>query len=486
MIGVRNVVVVVNKMDSMNYSQAEYDKVCAAVDEIIKQEKLVRTAAIPVSAYNSVNLFKPAEKEMSWYSGKSLISALCDIEQQLTARDEQPETFRMVLQDVYRFGKERYYAGRVTSGQIHAGSEILFSPSAKRAIIKEIKKSDTQSVADATKGNSIVLTLHDEIFVERGEVISLPNEMPEIETELHSRIIWLGKDAYEPNQEYLIKIGTAESKCSIESTTELSNGIFVDVIIRTQHPLAFDNVDSGVSNFVICSKWETTATGVVLEQSPLAAVPVLKSKHVSKETDYVEQYEFEKQHGHKGAVVWLTGLSGAGKSTLAKHLERQLFNRGYRVVVLDADNLRHGLCADLGFNAMERSENVRRIAQVAKLLVNTGNIVIVACISPYKKDREAARQIIGDDSFLEVFVFCPLEVCRQRDPKGLYAKSSRGELNELSGIGAPYQPPALPALRINTEVTDPRAAENTVINLLEEAQIIGEANVVAKATSWVR
>jgi bifunctional enzyme CysN/CysC len=480
MVGIRDAIVVVNKMDKVDYSAQEYEAICKTIQQSLDQEKLRCLAVVPIAAHRGINIFETSDK-MPWYAGQSLLRILCDLENRVNHKADQAEPFRMVLQDVYRFSEEeRYFVGRVVSGEIKVGSQVVFSPSAKSSRIKEIKKFPGIKLPVAVKGDSIALTLNDELFLERGEIVSLPHELPEIETEFAGRIVWIGKEPLAAGSDYLIKVGTAESKCSVTPLDEngkpddkvLQNGIFSDVLIKTEQPLAFDSSGLGIANFVICSKWETSGAGLLIERSE-STVQLLKPlKSVFQEAGYVQRYEFENRHGHKGAVVWLTGLSGAGKSTLAKQLERKLFTDGRQVVVLDGDNLRHGLCADLGFSAADRSENVRRIAHLAKLLANTGTIVLVACVSPYKKDREIAREIIGKDSFLEVFVFCPLEVCQKRDPKGLYARSKSGELGGLSGISAPYQPPSSPALRINSNETNPEVSRDKVLELLAQRAVI--------------
>jgi bifunctional enzyme CysN/CysC len=481
MVGITDVVVVINKMDKVDYSQTEFDASANAVKQTLKDEGLTCVAVVPISAQAGTNIFGSSDM-MPWYQGKHLLKVLCELEpRDYTSKDhEQP--FRMVLQDIYRFDEEqRYFAGRVVSGQINVGDDVVFSPSAKAARIKEIRQFPGLTLESAVKGDSVALTLTHDIFLERGEIASRPHELPEIETEFCARIVWIGKEAFTPGAEYTLKIGTAESKCTVTIVAAdhkpedavLHNGLFADVVIKSEHPVAFDTSRFGVVNFVLCSKLETSAAGLVVEKVEAKIQNMSPAKRaVFQETGFVERQEFESLHGHKGGVVWLTGLSGAGKSTLAKLIERRLFAEGCRVVVLDGDNLRHGLCADLGFSAADRSENVRRIAQMSRLLVNTGTIVVVACVSPYKKDREAAREIIGKESFFEVFVFCPLEVCQSRDPKGLYAKSKSGEMGGLSGIGAPYQPPSSPALRINSNEINPEESRDAVMDLLLTHEII--------------
>ena len=472
MIGVREVICLVNKMDTLAYNKTGFESASDWISSHFASENMNCLEIIPISAYEGENIFEPSNK-MPWYKGQALMSVLCSLEVDRVSDPALSAPFRMLLQDVYKFGQERLYAGRVMSGQVKVGAELCFSPSGKRATIKEIKQYPDLSLPSASCGDSIALTLSEDLFLERGELVSFPYEAPEIETEISARLLWLGKDDYDPNADYTIKIGTAESSCALTVLNEngqaedksLRNGEFTESILTFEKPLAFDRCGN-MSKFVICSRWETVAAGTMAKQSLASRVQARGAAY--QETGFIERKEFEARQGHRAAVIWLTGLSGAGKSTLAKRVQRQLFFHGRQVQVLDGDNLRQGLCSDLAFSPADRSENVRRIAHAAKLFLDTGNIVIVACISPYKRDREQAKQIIGADSFLEVFVYCPLEVCRERDPKGLYRSGKSGGLPGLTGVDAPYQTPDSPSLVIDTSRSNPDMASEAVLELISQ------------------
>lgn len=478
MLGVRDIVCLINKMDKLAYDQTAFETVSDSISRMLERENLSCRAIIPISAYTGENVFEHSDN-MRWYTGQPLMSLLCSLEKAQLDDPELSEPFRMLLQDVYHFAEERFYVGRIISGRVSAGAEILFSPSAKRAYIREIRQYPKISLDSAGRSESVALTLSEDLFLERGELVSLPCQAPEIETEFSSRIVWLGRESYDSGKDYILKIGTAECGCSFKIVDEfgqaeirsLKNGDFAELKIKTEKPVAFDQ-DLGLSNFVICSEFESVAAGVVEKKVKPDRAQPRQSRRVCKESGFVGRSEFEARNGHKGAVIWLTGLSGAGKSTLARELERKLFDAGKQVIVLDGDKLRQGLCEDLEFSPAERSENVRRIAQLARLMLDTGSIVIVACISPYKRDRELARKIIGVSSFFEVFVFCPLEICSQRDPKGLYRTSKNGRLVGMSGVDASYQPPDTPDLLIDSSQITVAESRQSVIELLFNSGVI--------------
>jgi bifunctional enzyme CysN/CysC len=335
-----------------------------------------------------------------------------------------------------------------------------------------------KSRALAAAGDSIALRLTEQIFVERGEIISVPDQAPEVDTAFVATIVWFSADALQSGFEYLFKIGTTEVACSVSPLNsdnslpdEISNGDIAEVAIRVERPVAFDRISVGVNKFVICSKYDTVAAGTIASRPLPARQTPTETRHVSFESGYVEKSVREKKQGHKGAVVWLTGLSGSGKSTVAKSVENRLFAEGKNVIALDADNLRMGLGADLGFSQPDRTENIRRIAEVAKLSLNLGAIVLVACLSPYARDRELAR--IGSADFFEVFISCPIDVCRGRDPKGLYRKVSEGKITSFTGLDSPYQPPAFPSLLIDSSQMSLTQEVAAIMSLLQHQGIIG-------------
>lgn len=487
-LGITEIIVVVNKLDKVGYDATVFERVSREIRELAEGESLRCAEIVPVSALSGENMTIRSER-ISWYDGKALLPTLCSITASRLDFSTEDEPFRMVLQDVYKFKDQRYFAGRVVSGQVKAGDEISFWPSGKLSRIEAIEVYPARDVDVAVKGTSVALRLSDQVFVERGEVISFKHQAPEIDTEFRARIAWLAADAFNPAREYLLKLGTQEAKCSVvllgpsgeilRDVPPPGNGDFAEVLIKSSKPLAFDRdmASGGINKLVLCTEYETVAAGVIDSRpARITRLPVA-GPNIKAEGGYVERRSYEVRQGHPGSVVWLTGLSGAGKSTLAKALQQRLFEQQYKVVVLDGDNLRSGLCADLGFSPEDRSENIRRIAHVAKLFLDTGCLVIVACISPYAQDREVAREIIGATDFSEVFVFCPLEVCQQRDPKGLYKKVNSGQVNNFTGLHSPYQSPKDPDLRLDSSQMSVDAEVDAVIRLLESRNVAAPAAV---------
>ena len=481
-LGIANVIVVVNKMDKAGYSQARFEEVAGEIRSHIEKEGQACLSIVPISALKGENLTE-ASDSLSWYAGLPLLPQLVahtDARAHVDPNEETGEPFRMILQDVYRFTDERFYVGRVVSGRIQPGAKVFFSPSGKVSTIQALETYPSVPLNMAVKGDSVALRLKDQIFVERGEIVSLPEQPVEVNNEIQAKLIWLNSEPLNWAGEYLLKVGTAEVTCRLEPADErkhqplptVGNGDFIDVVIKAQKPVSFDRGgNSGVDKLVICTTYETVACGSVKSVQDHSKHVVAKSKNIVVEQGFVKRHEHEEKHGHKGTVLWMTGLSGAGKSTLAKALERRLFEDGFRVVVLDGDNLRSGVCADLGFGPDDRTENIRRVAHMAKLFLNTGYVVITACISPYEKDRRMAEEIIGTDDYNELFVFCPIEVCQQRDPKGLYKKATGGQINDFSGLNSPYQPPASPKLRLDSSTMGIELEVDAVLELLDNQNI---------------
>jgi len=482
-LGIREVIIVVNKLDKIGYDENTFNQLATDLTALADGEGLRCLMVIPISALLGENITAPSEN-MKWYSGLPLLPLILKLKEEALDFSTGTEPFRMVLQDVYKFNDKRYFAGRVVSGEIAPGMEVFFSPSGKVSTVQSIEVFARGEKTRAYKGESISLCLSEQIFVERGEVISLSKEIPEVETQFVARVVWLAAEPFQADNDYLLKIGTNEVPCKVEVDTKggaakavLNNGDITDVKITAERPIAFDRAlsSANLNKLVICSKYDTVAAGVINLKAPRKAEAPVADPNVVWEQGYVERVMREEQNGHKGAVLWLTGLSGAGKSTLAKSLERYLFNSGYKVVVLDGDNLRTGLNADLGFSPEDRSENIRRISHLAKVFLDTGFITVVACISPYEQDREQARKLIGDADFNEIFMFCPLEVCKSRDPKGLYKKVTTGQVSNLTGMSSPYQPPVNPHLRLDSSRMNTREEVTAVINLLAERGIVEDA-----------
>jgi bifunctional enzyme CysN/CysC len=380
---------------------------------------------------------------------------------------------RFPIQDVYRFDERRILAGRVEAGSIKVGDRLLFSPTNKTSTVKSIELWNAPSRSVATAGESIGITLTEQIFVERGAVAALENSPPFELTRFKARLFWLGRLPFRKGRTYKLKLATQEAECEIESIERVIDASTLETIsrkekeilvgrhevaeltLRTKRPVAFDvhGEIRATGRFVIVDGFEVCGGGIVAADSyPKRTSDGLhRSDHLYWSQGKVTAEKRARRNGHSGCVVWLTGLSGAGKTTIATELERELFNLGRQAYVLDGDNIRHGLCSDLAFSPHDRQENIRRVGEVAKLMADAGLICITAFISPYRSDRELVRNMLPPGQFVEVYVNAPIEVCEQRDPKGLYAKARRNEVREFTGISAPYEPPVKPEIILHTD-----------------------------------
>lgn len=488
-LGVGRVIVALNKMDRVEYSQEAFEAIAEPTRRLIEAERIDCIEIIPMVAFSGENIVR-SSNNMNWYTGKPLLELL--LVQCSQKPDDSKVPFRMVLQDIYKFGDHRYFAGRVIAGSVKTGSEVCFSPSGKIGTIAAIDDFPQENLPTAESGASIGIRLAEQLFVERGEVLSLPHQLPHVDTHLKANIVWIASTAFDPNATYIIKIGTKQVSCKIEvqetvagestsdaeenSSKALIKGEFGDVVIKASSPVAYDRSRErdALNKLVICNEHETVAAGLIDISETQTFRTITINPNVHQEKGFVERDARETRQKHKGAVIWLTGLSGAGKSTLARALEHSLFNAGHNVNVIDADNMRLGLCADLGFSPEDRSENVRRLAHVAKLMMNTGSIVIVAVISPYERDRQMAASIIGHEYFSEVFVFCPLETCQERDPKGLYKRFAKGQVESFTGFDLPYQTPKNPDLRIDTSAMTVEEEIDKLIQLLVKKKVIAK------------
>ncbi len=498
-LGINKVIVVLNKMDRVQYSQDHFEKLATNVRDLIEAEGLEAVAIVPISAFHGANVVGSVE-ELNWYTGQTLLEliySLCKESQAKSSIEDGEAPFRMILQDVYKFDEKRYFAGRVISGKVHAGAEVLFSPSGKHGRIESIEVYPQGRLKEACKGSSVALTLSEQLFVERGELISFPDQLPFVDKVLKARLVWISSHAFDPRQDYLLKLGARETSCRVElvapefpamessaletsssavsafETAVLMKGDIAEVILKLSEAVAYDcsQRKEAFNKLVLCSSYETVAAGVIDTRPVKGLGKTAVNQNVALEEGYLRRQAKESRQSHKGSVLWFTGLSASGKSTLAKSVESRLFEKGANVVVLDADNVRLGLCADLGFSRKDRAENIRRLAHVAKLFAESGSICIVAAISPYEHDRLSAAHIIGSQDFSEIFVYCPLEICRQRDPKGLYKKVAQGQIESFTGFDLPYQAPQNPELRLDTSSMSVEMETDAVIELLENKGI---------------
>ncbi|MGE3918840.1 MAG: adenylyl-sulfate kinase, partial [Hyphomicrobiaceae bacterium] len=464
LLGVRRVVVVINKMDRVGWDEGRFRAIEAELGGYLGHLGLVPERFVPVAARDGGNIVARAS-EGSWHAGPTLIEAIDQFEPSRLARDP---TLRLPVQDVYKFDDRRIVCGRVESGAIHVGDDILFQPSGKIAKVATVEVWPARKAGDSLRsveaGRPAAITLDREIFVERGEVAMPVSAKLSGVRGFEARIFWLGTKPLVVGSRLKLKLGTAEAQARIAAIktvvdtgslekaerSEIERNQVAEIGLELATAVTAELAETGspLGRFVLEVEGRIAGGGIVLALESDAARKV--SSNVTAVESAVTVEERVSAHGHRGAVVWLTGLPSAGKSTVAKGLERRLFDKGRNVVLLDGDTLRTGLNGDLGFTPEDRAENVRRTGEVAALLAKNGIIALVALVSPFAKDRHRAKDTAGP-LFHEVYVRASVETCARRDPKGLYARAKAGGIAQFTGVSAGYEPPASPALVIDTE-----------------------------------
>ncbi|MBW8902587.1 MAG: adenylyl-sulfate kinase, partial [Bradyrhizobium sp.] len=458
LLGVKQVAVVVNKMDRVGFSAARFAEISDEISEHLGSLGISPSAVIPISARDGDGV-ATRTKRIGWYDGASVVQALDHFE---PARPLEQIALRMPVQAVYKFDDRRIVAGRIESGHLAAGDEIVIMPAGKIAKIRTVEGWPLSPVKGSqTAGRSVGITLDRELFVERGDVIAHLRSAPRDTRRIRARIFWLHDKPLTTGASILVRLGTRETRAvvvaiekavdpgelsSIENKSIARNHVG-EIDISLAQPIAADphSDNPRTGRLVIEVNGRIAGGGLVLAvEAGVRAVPV----DIVPVESALRPDERSARYRHRGAVVWLTGLPGSGKSTLARALERRLFGNGGSPVLLDGDTLRAGLNSDLGFTAADRSENIRRLAEVAAHLARNGHIAIVAAVSPSREDRAAARDR-ADTLFREIYVATPREVCEARDPKGHYAKARAGALQAFTGIGNDYQPPTTSELTID-------------------------------------
>jgi bifunctional enzyme CysN/CysC len=393
----------------------------------------------------------------------------------------------------------RGFSGTMASGVLRVGDEVASLPSRQQSKIKAIYGPDGE-IEEAFTPQAITVTLEDEIDVSRGNMLVPVKNIPHIGNEFEAMVVWMHEDAAQSGKSYLVKhtssmipgvlsdirykvdVNTMKRDKNVEageSVTALELNEIGRCHITLHRPIAFDSYERNRATgaFIIVDRLTNVTVGAGMIVDRIVSRPGHKkgpvSQNIVKSESLVSAEDRQKLLGQKGATVWLTGLSGSGKSTIAQQLEKELTEQGHLCYILDGDNVRHGLNRDLGFSMEDRKENIRRIAEVAALMNDAGVIVITSFISPYISDRAAAREVIGDESFIEVFIDTPIEVCEQRDPKGLYKKARSGEIQQFTGVSDPYEAPQDAELTLSTEALNPSQSARMVIGDLKSRGIIG-------------
>jgi bifunctional enzyme CysN/CysC len=480
MLGVKHVIVVVNKMDLVDYSEKRFREIEQEYQKFLCELGLEARTFIPASAREGENVAR-ASMKMKWYCAASVLEALDLLEPQ--GRDVDLP-LRFCVQDVYRFDGRRIIAGRVETGSLRAGDQLVFSPANKSSVVATIEGWNQENNGPAVAGDSIGITLSEQIFVERGYVASRENETPIEANRFHADLFWIVREPLRVGRLYSLRLATQDVKCQIVSIERVMDSSTLEtksdgreqlerneigrLTIQTRGPLVIDNHDRipNLGRFVIIDDGQICGGGTIFG-GVYTDRTVTKSKNIFWTEGKITASSRAIRAGHRGAVIWLTGLSGAGKSTIAQSLERDLFQRGMHTYVLDGDNIRHGLNSNLGFSPDDRVENIRRVSEVARLMADAGTVVITAFISPYRMDRSRAREIAleGNAEFIEVFVDAPLAVCEARDPKNLYKKARAGQIRQFTGIDAPYEAPEDPEIVVRT---DQQSVDESVATILEQ------------------
>jgi len=482
LIGVKNVVLAVNKMDLVEYAEEIFTSIVDDYTDFSKLIGLENFTAIPLSALKGDNVIKPSAA-MPWYRGTTLLSYLETVKIEHEMLQSAP--FRMPVQWVNRPNLDfRGYAGTVTSGTVKTGDAIRVQPSGRTGTIDRIVTYDGD-LEQARTGQSVTLTLKDEIDISRGDVISTVEAPASSADQFECTVVWLDENELLSGRPYLLKIGTQTVNATV---TDIKYEVNVNTLehvasksvqlnhiavcnLNTEKQIAFDpyaeNRDTG--GFILIDRVSHQTVGAGMLHFALR-----RSDNIHMQAVDVDKSARAELKGQKACVLWFTGLSGSGKSTIANIVEKKLAAQGRHTYLLDGDNVRHGLNKDLGFTDADRVENIRRIGEVSKLMVDSGLIVLTAFISPFQAERQMARSLVEQDEFLEVYVETPLAIAEERDPKGLYKKARRGELKNFTGIDSPYEAPETAELLLDTSTMSAEQAAESVIRELRKRNILKE------------
>ena len=479
LLGIRRVVLAINKMDLVDFAQATFNSILAEFTGFAEKLGLSDIVAIPMSALRGDNVTEHSPA-MPWYQGPALMPYLDDMELPGTA-EGQP--FRMPVQWVNRPNLDfRGFSGLIAAGSIRPGDPIRVVPSGWTSTVARIVTADGD-LAEAIAGQSVTLTLTDEIDISRGDMLAEADNPPESADQFEVTLIWMAEEPMLPGRSYLLKLGTktvtatvttAKYKVNVNTLEHLAaRSLALNEIgicnIGLDQPIAFDaykdNRDTG--GFILIDHMTNETVGAGLLHFGLR-----RAQNVHWQPVDIDKAAQAKLKGQKPCVLWFTGLSGAGKSTIANLVEQDLFARGRHTALLDGDNVRHGLNKDLGFTDGDRVENIRRVAEVGRLMVEAGLIVMVSFISPFRAERRMARELLQPGEFIEIFVDTPLAIAEQRDVKGLYKKARRGELAHFTGIDSPYEAPEQPDISVNTSVMTAREAADAIVAYLVDHAIV--------------
>lgn len=485
-----HILVAVNKMDLVDFNERIYQDIVDEFTDFASKLSLQNLIFLPISALLGDNVVEESSK-MSWYDGPTLLHHL---EHVSVGASRNLVDFRFPVQMVLRPNQDfRGFSGQISSGTISPGEEVVILPSGLESKVRAVVALEGE-LSQAAAGDSITLTLEDEIDISRGDMIVRKQNLPYVANQLECILCWMNEQPLNPQNPYIMQHTTRQVRAYV---SELNYRIDVDTLhrdmeaqtlglneigrvkITTTHPLYFDpyRMNRNTGSFILIDPNTnvTVAAGMIrrrarnldeyiTQQTELPSERQRSSNIVWEELGVTREMR-ERKNGHRAAVLWFTGLSGSGKSTVAKALEKRLYELGCQTMMLDGDNVRHGLNGDLGFSDEDRNENIRRVGEVANLFFENGNLTLCTFISPFRADRDLARSLVPQGRFFEVFVSCDLEVCKKRDPKGLYAKALSGEIPNFTGISSPYEEPSAPEIVVETDI---HSVEDTVNHIIEE------------------
>lgn len=475
LIGIKNLVLAVNKMDLVDYDQAVFDGIVKDYAEFAKSIGIESFTAMPISGFKGDNIIGPSENT-PWYRGPNLIEHLENVE--VLSSEDQAKPFRMPVQWVNRPNLDfRGFSGLIATGSVKPGDAIRVLPSGKTSTVTRVVTLDGD-LDEAVAGQSVTVCFADEIDCSRGDVISVADVPPQAADQFEATIVWLNDDPLHVGRAYWLKLGTQTVSVTVQQpkyavnvntmehvavkTLEL-NAIGV-AQISTDKQIVFEPYadNRSLGGFILIDKITNATVAAGMIQFSLR-----RAQNVHWQATDIDRNEHARLKNQTPKVLWFTGLSGSGKSTIANEVEKSLNLMNRHTFLLDGDNVRHGLNKDLGFTEADRIENIRRVGEVAKLMVDAGLIVLTAFISPFRAERDMVRSMIPDGEFIEIFVDTPLEVAEARDVKGLYKKARSGELKNFTGIDSPYEPPVNPEIRVNTvEMTPQEAAAHIIRQLM--------------------
>lgn len=474
LLGIKHVVVAVNKIDLVDYKKDVFDRIVGDYVAFATGLGFCSIVPVPMSARYGDNIIERSGNT-DWYHGPSLLDYLESID---VASETSGLPFRFPVQWVNRPNLDfRGFTGTVASGSISPGDEIVVSASGHASRVKEIVTYDGE-LSKAEAGDAVTITLQDEIDIVRGDVLAKPTERPEVADQFAAHLIWMDQDPLVPARNYVVRIGTqtitsasvtaikyridVNTREHLAATTLVLNEIaFCN--FATALPIAFDPYEANrrTGAFIVIDRYTNRTVG-----AGMIAFPLRRAGNIAWQPLSIGKAERAALKNQKPRIVWFTGLSGAGKSTIANILDQKLFALGNHTMLLDGDNLRHGLNRDLGFTEADRVENIRRVGEVARLMIDGGLIVICSFISPYKAERDMVRSLVAEGDFIEVFVNTPIEECMRRDPKGLYSKAKEGKIKNFTGIDAPYEAPERPEIRLETVGHRPDELADQIVELL--------------------